>query len=196
MQPSGSSSTIGWEWNWPGRGLDGERRGERGSQAEGHLWSFCWVPTAVAPDTHSKEALELSVTGEQDVGTHQRRLQPSTWGWAQWCDWTVSAGESASPLGVDHPEWRQKEDPGEASRPGVRKALQTMQGSAGSVCRAASGGSWPENVLLISLSIYSLAKYLAQRRPSNSFNVELNKRYIKSLRHCNLGRGNLQIFLK
>ena len=69
---------------------------------------------------------------------------------------TVSAGESASPLGVDHPEWRQKEDRGEASRPGVQKALQTMQGSAGSVCRAASGGSWPENVLLISLSFVAL----------------------------------------
>ena len=62
----------------------------------------------VAPDTRSKETLELSVTGEQDVGTYQRRLQPNTW--AQWCHWTVSAAESASPLGVDHPERRQKED--------------------------------------------------------------------------------------
>ena len=52
---------------------------------------------------------------------------------------------------MDHPEQRQKEDGGEASRPGVRKALQTRQGSSGSACWAPSGGSWPENVLLISL---------------------------------------------
>lgn len=64
------------------------------------------MPVAMVPGTHGEEAPELSAAGERDTGAHQRRLQPSTQGWAKWCGRTVSAG----PSGVEGlPEQRQKE---------------------------------------------------------------------------------------
>lgn len=72
-----------------------------------HLWSSCCVPSR-----------------EQDIGTHQGRLQPRLWGQAMWC-----GGQLLLEKAQLHSKWMAflKE---EAGRPGVWCVLQTRQVTA------------------------------------------------------------------